>query len=346
MSDLKKVLGCLAVPLLLLGGFIAFLVIASLLRTRRFVEPKETAVVTGASRILSVDYDRETNVLYFIREQRDGNVLFRLDLATGEERILHVQSPGAVGWVSVSRRGTVYVLDRGDNPYDFHWKETTQPLTILELKGATVVQTLPILTPTTLFEKSGQEKKARASIVAGCAAFTADSAAQAPLGIERIDRIVKALTAEAAEEREALLEKTPFVYLPRFLVLSSEAGPDVAVRVEDCGVEMFERFHDRLLSQNLSRLNEAVVSDTEEDGKALVTDRGMDFAFRSVRKGFGYYNFPCERYYGEVAWGGSKMDMGSCAQGIIGFSQSFDVFTADGDFIYHRWRGVYRMSRP
>lgn len=343
---MKKALGCLAVPLLLLGGFIAFLLIASLLRTRGFVEPKETAVVAGGSMILSMDYDRETNVLYSIRQERERNVLVRHDLGTGQERILHAQSPGAVGWVSISRRGTVYVIDRGDNPHDLHWKETTKPPTIVELKGARLVDTLPILTPTKLFEKSGQEKKARESIAAGCAAFIGDSAAQAPLGIDRIDRIVRAHTAKAADEREALLERMPFVYSPRFLVLSSEAGPDVVVTAEDCGVETFQRFHDRLLSRNLSKLNETIISDTEGDGKALVADRGMDFAFRSVRKGFGYYNFPCERYYGEVAWGGSKMDMGSCAQGIIGFPQSFDVFTADGDFIYHRWRGVYRMSRP
>lgn len=108
---------------------------------------------------------------------------------------------------------------------------------------------------------------------------------------------------------------------------------------------MFQPFHDRLLSQNLSRLNETVVSDTEEDGTALVIDRGMEFAFRPAPKGLGFYNFPCEKYYGEVAWGSAKMDMGSCAQGIICFPQSFDVFTGEGDFIYHRWRGVYRMSR-
>ncbi len=38
--------------------------------------------------------------------------------------------------------------------------------------------------------------------------------------------------------------------------------------------------------------------------------------------------------------------MGRCAHGILGFAQSFDSFTRDGAFVYHRFHGIHALGRP
>ncbi len=337
----KVAFGCCGIGLLLVGGVIAAVLAVILLGPVATLKPRETAAAVGPERILSMDFDREAGVLYYVLERVGGNALLRHALATDEREVIHTQSPHAVSWVSVSRRGTVFVLDSGNNPFDLPWVKMTTPAHIVELQRTTVVGTIPILSPTALSQKVSRQDRTPESTANGCAMVVADSVTQTPLGVDRVDRVLRLSGAKVPSRAPA----GGNAFVPKFLVLGSSSAPDVAVSVEGCGVELFQRFAARAVRENLSHLNEAVIADTLASRDALVAHKSADFTFKSVSKGLGYFNFPCEKYYDQIAWGRSKYNMGSCAQGIIGFAQSYDVFTPDGDFLYYRWRGIYRMSR-
>jgi hypothetical protein len=209
------------------------------------------------------------------------------------------------------------------------------------------VRSIPVLTNEMLIKRSGREWSSDASIT-GCAAAIADSTSQTPLGIESSKWVVDYYSLRVPEVIEALRKTIRFDRVPRYLVLGSRTGGDVAVHVGDCGIGIFQQYHDRLFQQNLSRLNEAVIADTARDPDAVMVDRGRGFVYRRARKPFGYYvyNLPCERYYSQIVWGRAKLEMGSCPDGIYGFPESYDAFTASGDFVYYRRSGVYRLSKP
>ena len=78
-----------------------------ILKDRGTVQAKESTVIQGVFHVLSLDYEPESNALYYIYSQKDENILVRYDLDTGRQQALHSQSPHAVGWVSVSNSGTV-----------------------------------------------------------------------------------------------------------------------------------------------------------------------------------------------------------------------------------------------
>jgi hypothetical protein len=360
---MKKIAhGCLVAAVALPLGGLVVLFVAGFISGLVYTKPEETTVATAAAMVLSMDYDRDTESIYYVDApeiggpETDRMKIVRHDGATAQ--VLREQTRGVVGWVSVSRRGTLYVLDLGDNWDDTPWVKTAIPPTILEMDGTRVVRTIPILNPTLLLKRVGQEERTRETITSACVAAIEASSSQTPLGIASATSFLRSLGTAEREKEEALLTKTPIVFLPKFLVLGSADGPEVAVSGEDCGVEAFRGFQDRLLRENLSRINEAAVADTEEAQKALdqggrggwayVVDKKGDFALRSVPKGpleYYLYNFPCERYYDQIKWGWSRMNMGSCSGGVTGVPESFDVFTAAGDFIYFRYRGVYRLSK-
>jgi hypothetical protein len=328
--------GCGAV-LLLCGVFVAVAIVASLSGRSGTIKPAESAVAVGSETILAMDYDREAGDVYFVLNRGDGNVLLRHDLATSEQETLHTQGSNTASWVSLSRRGTVFVLDSGNNPFDLSWVTTTTPRRIVELRGTDVVRTITILSPTALSQRVTQADRTPESVTRGCEMAVAGSATQTPLGVDRADRVLRLAGKKSSASDN--------IFVPRFLVLGSDTAAAVAVAVADCGPELFRPFAARMVSDNLSRLNETVIADTLASQGALVADRSRGFALESVSKGLGFFNLPCEKYYDQIAWGGKRYNMGSCAHGIMGVPQSYDVFTPEGDFLYYRWRGVYRMAR-
>jgi hypothetical protein len=336
----RTVFGCCgcSAGLLLVVGVLAVVALAfSLAGPIGTLKPTETAVVVGPEHILAMDYDREAGIVYFVLHRGEGNVLVRRLLATGEQDVLHTQSSHTVSWVSLSRRGSVFVFDSGNNPFDLPWVNPTTPRQIVELRGTTVVGTITILSPTELSQRVTQADRTPESVAKGCEMAVADSEIQTPLGVDRVGRVLRLAGKKPSPGDDALV--------PRFLVLGSGTTPSFAVTAEDCGVDLFRRFAAQAVATNLSHLNESVLADTASSPGVLVADKTRAFTFRSVSKGLGYFNFPCEKYYDQVAWGGKRYNMGSCAQGIMGFPQSYDVFTPDGDFLYFRWRGIYRVGK-
>jgi hypothetical protein len=351
MNVKKVVLGCLGAGCLFTGGFFALVAIVTSLGARP--PQTETAIAAGEFRVAAMDYDRETDALYFIKESKDDRVpkpddiLVRRDLATGEERVLFSECAGTLRWLSVSRRGSLFVLVHECTGHDDPRAKTSAPPRIVELEGTRVVRSIPVLTNEMLIKRSGREWSSGA-IITGCAAAIADSTRQTPLGIESSKWVVDYYSLRVPEVIEALRKSIRFDHVPRYLVLGSRAGPDIAVHVGDCGIGIFQQYHDRLFQQNLSRLNEAVIADTARDPDARIVDKGRDFVLRRAWTAFGryVYDLGCEGHYSQIVWGRAKLDMGSCSDGIDGFPESYDAFTASGDFIYYRWSGVYRLSKP
>jgi hypothetical protein len=138
MNEKKVVLGCLGAGCLFTGGFFALVAIVTMFGARP--PQTETAVAAGEFRVASMDYDKETDALYFIKESKDDrvpkpdDVLVRRDLATGEERVLFTECARTLQWLSVSRRGSLFVLIDGCNPLDNPRVKTIAPPKIVELE--------------------------------------------------------------------------------------------------------------------------------------------------------------------------------------------------------------------
>jgi hypothetical protein len=350
----KVLLGCVGGGCLVVLGVLVVLFIIGHNATGRAGE--ETAIVTGEFRAQSMDFDRKANAVYLVEQKQSEpegeDLLVRLDLATGQKEVLYNARESSLEWVSVSRRGTVFLLDGGTKPLRTLRSEAPMEPRILELEGARVVRSIPVLTEAKLKQQGGRETSQGDSAAAGCAAAIAGATTQTPLGIQPIDFIPTAAAPDGAKRREVLRKTTDILFLPRFLVLGSAQRAEVAVQAQDCGFEAFQRFHEQLFDQNLSTINDAVIRVTETarpDQTTFFIDSERDFMFRSVREWdplSSLKNSSCEKQHDEVAWGRyERVNMGKCAHGVLGFPESYHAFTAEGDFLYRRWAGVFTLSR-
>lgn len=351
MKQRRKLPGCFVVALVVVVGAVS----GAIVWTLSFTEPRETTVVEVwekdriAPRIVSIDYDPDDNVVYFVEYRGDHNVLARYHLDTEVRETLHVQGRLPAGWLSLSKRGTVFVLDVGDNPHELPWTETARPRMILELEDTTVVNSYPLLTEKDLIERSGRDERARDAIEIGCQNAIDASSSQVPLGLQRMNRIRRPGTREEKRQREELMAGLPFAFVPRFVILSSDGAGDAVLAAETCGVGVFQHLRDGIFSNNLSRLNVQLVSQTDADPEASLIDSSRSLSLRDAPGSFGLgyiFREGCAWQYDQLKWGSSKMNMGSCVHGINALPESFDVYTPEGDLLYLRVTGIHRLSPP
>lgn len=80
---------------------------------------------------------------------------------------------------------------------------------------------------------------------------------------------------------------------PKFLIISVDSV-EMAMDVDDCSEETFLKYADKF-SGNLALFNQAATGPVSDE-KYLISGKGNLYV-QLYDKGFGYYNFSCEKYF-------------------------------------------------
>lgn len=286
--------------------------------------PQHEEKILGQDRMEVFDLDPAKKVMYYLAGvSSDAGVnteklyLHKFDMTTKQKTDIDMNIPYSLAtltWLSITKSGTVLVLDDGENPNNLSWKEANKPM-LLEYNDTGKIASYEIMNPVI----EVQEKK-------------------------NIDCANIAATLATATNRQfAGIKKVNNTFIPVMAIIETVEGTKQAYYLPNCNPESLAQFKNEFFEKNISVLNQSVFVDTAAAPDMLWADTKNNFTFKSEKKKFTTLETGCEKYYGLVEWNGKKINMGSCIHGLLGVANSGHIFY-EGNPIYMKKDGVYMLT--